>query len=374
MEIHRFLPRERFQTLLDELSREGYEIMGPQVREHAVVFAPLSRVEQLPVGIRDTQSPGNYRLEQTGSQRCFDWAVGPLAIKPITFPGREALWHSEPQADGSLHFEAHPITSQPTAIIGVRACDLAGLLVHDHHFMHGGSHEHKYRDPYYIARRKDLLLIAVHCTHPASTCFCAATGDGPRARYGFDIALSEQDEGFIVEAHTERGAAIMNKLDTLEATPEQFADADAAIKEAAQKQQRGLPHTDIPAMLMKAMEHPRWNEVAQRCLACGNCTAVCPTCFCQTNVEEIAPDGARTTHYRQWETCFSPHHSYIHGITIRAERPHRYRQWLTHKFGTWVEQYGRSGCVGCGRCITWCPVGIDVTEELAALNEEPKIG
>ena len=369
MKKQRFLPRERFQSLIDELSNEGYRVVGPQVRDHAIVFAPLEHVEQLPVGISDQQAPGAYRLEQGASPRCFDWAVGPQALKPMTFPGREVLWHSEPQADGSLRFEEQPVASRPTAVIGARACDLAGLMVHDHHFIHGD-----YRDPYYLARRQDLLLIAVHCTHPASTCFCAATDDGPRAHYGFDLALSELDDGFIVEAHTERGTAIMDTLDTLEVTAEQLSDADAAIAAAAQKQQRHLPETSLPRMLLKAMEHPRWNEVAQRCLACGNCTAVCPTCFCQTNAEDVSPDGLRTTHYRQWETCFSPHHSYIHGIVIRAERPHRYRQWLTHKFGTWVEQYGRSGCVGCGRCITWCPVGIDVTEELAALNQEPSNG
>jgi sulfhydrogenase subunit beta (sulfur reductase) len=366
MKIQRFLPRDRFQTLLGTLRAEGYEVVGPQVRDHALVFAPLSNVAQLPTGIRDHQAPGHYRLEASDSPRCFDWAVGPQALKPLTFPGREILWHSEPKADGSLRFEENIPKTRPTAVLGVRACDLAGLLIHDHHFVHGD-----FCDPYYLARRKDMLLIAVHCTRPASTCFCAATGDGPRARYGFDLALSELDEGFILEAHTDLGTAIMDKLDTLEVTPQQLAAADTAITAAAQ-QQRGLPDTNLPAMLQNAMEHPQWQQVAQRCLACGNCTAVCPTCFCQTNLEEVSADGTRTTHYRHWESCFSPQHSYIHGITIRAERPHRYRQWLSHKFGTWVEQYGRSGCVGCGRCISWCPVGIDVTAELAALCKEPR--
>lgn len=357
----RFLAREAFQSLLDELVKAGFGIIGPQVRDHAIVYAPLTRTEQLPVGITDTQAPGYYRLNNNQTKHFFSWANGPQALKTITFPGREPLWHSQRNEDGYLQFEEQVVESTPIAVLGVRACDLAALLIHDHHFIHGD-----FRDPYYLARRKALFLIAVHCHHAADTCFCASTGDGPRASYGFDIGLSELDAGFILEAHTEQGQAIINRLNTVEAGEAQIRKADAAIDNAAQ-QQREIPKQSLPERLLQNPDHPHWKTVAERCLACGNCTAVCPTCFCQNTVEEISVSGNRATHYREWETCFSQQHSYIHGITIRTERRDLYRQWLTHKFGAWVEQYGRSGCVGCGRCIAWCPVGIDVTEELHAL-------
>ncbi|MBV8527642.1 MAG: 4Fe-4S dicluster domain-containing protein, partial [Candidatus Dormibacteraeota bacterium] len=109
---------------------------------------------------------------------------------------------------------------------------------------------------------------------------------------------------------------------------------------------------------------------AQRCLACGNCTMQCPTCFCSDLVDE--PDVvAGDARVRRWASCFEQDYSHIHGGSVRTSTRARYRQWLTHKLGTWWEQFGTSGCVGCGRCIAWCPVGIDITDEVRALREQP---
>ena len=133
------------------------------------------------------------------------------------------------------------------------------------------------------------------------------------------------------------------------------------MQEAAQQQTRSLPSHNLRDALFANLEHPRWEDVAERCLSCGNCTSVCPTCFCHSETDETALDGDHSLHARQWDSCFTQGHSYIHGMTIRADTRTRYRQWLTHKLGSWHDQYGRSGCVGCGRCIAWCPVGIDIT-------------
>ncbi|MBB3190682.1 4Fe-4S dicluster domain-containing protein [Halomonas cerina] len=366
MKVQRFLPRDRFPSLLDRLSEAGYDILGPQVRDHAIVFDTLASVDQLPLGITDEQAPGHYRLSASSSGRYFDWATGPQALKPLTFVPREPLWTSETRDDGTLVFRESPPEARPTAVIGVRACDLAALAIHDRHFLHGAV-----PDPHYRARRESLFLIAVNCSRSADTCFCIATGDGPRVRYGHDLALSELDDGFVVEAHTGRGRDLLDSLATTEVTLDQLQAAEAGSAQAADQQHRRLPAGSLPDQLQAAVAHPHWQDLNDRCLTCGNCTSVCPTCFCQTHVDERSLDGREAHHARQWETCFNPDHSYIHGVTIRAERPQRYRQWLTHKFGTWVEQFGRSGCVGCGRCITWCPVGIDVTEELAALCQAP---
>ena len=109
--------------------------------------------------------------------------------------------------------------------------------------------------------------------------------------------------------------------------------------------------------------------MAERCLTCGNCTLVCPTCFC-TNVEDVGDlTGDHAERWRVWDTCFSVDYSYIHGGSVRPSGRARYRQWLTHKLATWHDQFDSSGCVGCGRCITWCPVGIDITQEVAAIRE-----
>ncbi len=348
--------------LFDALCAGGYRCVGPQARDGAVVFDTLSGVEDLPLGVTDEQAPGRYRLKPGDGQRHFAWANGPQALKPLLFAPHEPLWRVERNADGRLAFAACTPAPEKIAVIGVRGCDLAAMALQDQHFLKG-----PYDDPYYRARRNNLFLIAVHCSHPADTCFCVSTGDGPAAEGGFDLVLSELDDGFIVASGTPAGAEFMSRLDLAPVRDAQREAAEREIQAAAQRQQRRLPGRDLKQSLFANLEHPRWDEVAGRCLSCGNCTSVCPTCFCHGEVEMPALDGAVSEHARQWDSCFTQGHSYIHGKVLRAETRLRYRQWLTHKLGSWHDQYGRSGCVGCGRCISWCPVGIDVTEEATAI-------
>ena len=353
-----FLPRARFQTLLDVLQQAGYRCVGPQLRDGAIVYDTLVQAERLPQGMRDFQGPGSYRLEKTASPRLFSCANGPQALKPFLFAPRESLWRCERNASGEILFSEIKPPAESLAIIGVRACDLAALRLQDQHFLEGA-----FSDSYYAARRQSLFLVAVHCAHPVATCFCASTGDGPRARRGFDMALSELDDGYLVETGSDKGRALADQLPLVAATAAHRETADGEVEEAARRQIRNLPSRNLRDVLFSNLSHPRWEEVATRCLSCGNCTAVCPTCFCHGEIDETALDGRDSLHARQWDSCFSQGHSYIHGMTIRADTRTRYRQWLTHKLGSWHEQYGRSGCVGCGRCITWCPVGIDITQE-----------
>ncbi len=358
----RVLARAELAALLAALAHAGYRCVGPQLRDGTIVYDELANVAALPHGVHTTQAPGAYRVQTGAGARCFAWANGPQALKPFTFAPREVLWRAERGADGAVRFVEAAAAVEPLAVLGVRACDLAALHLQDQHFLQGVA-----RDRHYAARREALFLIAVHCTHPAATCFCASTGDGPRAEAGYDLALSECDDGFLVEVGSARGAAIAAALPLADASPAQCAAAAQEVAQAARAQARALPARDLRARLFANLEHARWEDVASRCLACGNCVAVCPTCFCHAELEEPALDGAASVHVRQWDACFTKGHSYIHGLTIRADRRTRYRQWLTHKLGGWHDQYGRSGCVGCGRCISWCPVGIDITEEAGAI-------
>jgi ferredoxin len=360
-----FLPRADLQRLLDTLTRAGYRCLGPQARDGAIVYDALASAADLPAGYRDRQAPGSYRLENGGSSRCFAWANGPQALKPLVFRPRESLWRATRAGDGKIAFEPLAPRAERLAVIGVRACDLAALALQDAHFLKDGA-----RDPHYAAAREGLFLIAAHCAHPADTCFCASTGDGPRATAGHDLALAELDDGYVVEAGSERGAEVLAGLALAPASAEQRQQAGREIAAGAARQRRRLPGRDLRAGLFARLDHPRWEEVAGRCLACANCTSVCPTCFCHAEVEHPRLDGGASEHAREWDSCFTMGHSHIHGFTVRADRRTRYRQWLTHKLGSWHEQYGRSGCVGCGRCISWCPVGIDITEEAAAICAE----
>jgi sulfhydrogenase subunit beta (sulfur reductase) len=357
-----FLPRTALTQLLEVLVQAGYRCLGPQLRDGAIVYDTLRSVQDLPRGVRDLQAPGRYRIETSDSQRCFAWANGPQALKPLLFSPHETLWHATRDVQGTLQFEETAAVAEALAVIGVRACDLAALRLHDQHFLAG-----TYPDPTYRARRAALLIVAVHCTHPADTCFCASTGDGPRASQDFDLALSELDDGYLVEAGSEAGQRIAARLPLENASAARQDQAQADNEHAARTQLRRLPSRNLRAVLAANLEHPRWQEVAERCLSCGNCTSVCPTCFCHSERDEPALDGQSSAHLRQWDSCFTQGHSYIHGLTVHAGTRERYRQWLTHKLGSWHDQFGRSGCVGCGRCISWCPVGIDITEEAAAI-------
>lgn len=364
-----FLPRSAFDALINALVQVGYRCVGPQVRDGAIVYDSLHAARDLPYAIRDHQKPGSYRLDDGVGARCFAWANGPQALKPLLFHPHEVLWQAQRDADGGLRFVAAVAEPEKLAVIGVRACDLAALRLHDQHFL-----ESTVVDPGYQARRAGMFLVAVHCTHPADTCFCASTGDGPRATKGFDLALSEQDDGFLVEVGSEAGERIVASLPLEPASATRRQAADAEIDAAARGQVRRLPSRHLRDALFARLEHPRWQQVAERCLACGNCTSVCPTCFCHREQDEPAFDGGTSRHTRDWDSCFTQGHSYIHGLTVRADTRARYRQWLTHKLAGWHDQFGRSGCVGCGRCISWCPVAIDITEEVAALvGEAPHV-
>ena len=366
----RLLRREQFQQFLELLVGQGYRCVGPRVRDGAIVFDELTAVDHLPTGMVDDQAPGRYRLRDTGSSRWFEWATGPQAIKPLTFAPRETLWRAQRDAQGAITFTTPDRQAARVAVIGVRGCDLAALALQDQHFL-GGIHP----DPAYRARREALFIVAVHCARSAATCFCVSTGDGPAAQQGYDLVLGELEDRFTLAAGSDIGARVLDELvaafDLPAADPSDEAAVTAQVEQAAASQSRVLPGRDLRAGLAANLDHPQWDDVAARCLACGNCTSVCPTCFChrEADVPELA--GAASDHQREWDSCFSGDHGYIAGWNIRQEPRYRYQQWLTHKLGAWHDQYGRSGCVGCGRCIAWCPTGIDITDEAALLGVTP---
>ena len=356
-----FLARPHAQVLIDVLLGAGYRVLGPRVQDAVVGFGEVGRIEELTPGLRESQAPGHYRLEAAADGRWFGWTVGPQALKPLLFPPREVLWRSVRDAAGGLRFEPPEEAAPAVAVFGVRACDLAALALLDAHFLGGPA-----PDQGYAVRRERLLTVGVDCARSAPTCFCVSTGDGPMLVSGYDIGLAELDDGLLVWPGTAAGAAIVDLLPLDKALPDQLAEAAEAGNRAAASQQRRLPSRHLARALFASLDHPRWRQVGARCLACGNCTAVCPTCFCHAARSEPSL-AAAAEQVREWDSCFSAEHSLLHGHPLRPDAAARYRQWLTHKLGGWHAQYGRSGCVGCGRCLTWCPVGIDLVAEAGAI-------
>jgi ferredoxin len=363
----RILERRDFQRLLDALTESGYQVVGPTVRDGAIVYDEIASESDLPVGLTDEQDAGGYRLKRRPDQALFGYVVGPQSWKKFLFPPRLLLWRARRNADGFAITEG-PRDSAPLACLGVRSCELHAIAIQDKVFLQ--------TDPVYRARREALFLIAVNCTQAGGTCFCVSMKTGPRARAGFDLSLTEVLDGerhhFVVEVGSERGAEILGRLPQRAASADEAAEIDRAEERASQQMGRSMETAGIKELLYRNYENPRWAQVAERCLSCANCTLVCPTCFC-SSVEEVTDlTGEHAERWRSWDSCFTMDFSHIHGGSVRTSTRSRYRQWLTHKLGTWIDQFGTSGCVGCGRCITWCPVGIDITEEVRAIREDEK--
>ena len=352
--------------LVDALRARGFRVLGPTVSNGAIVYDDLESADALPIGWTDHQDGGTYRLERRTDDARFGYAVGPHSWKRYLFPPRVRLWHAQRNGDGLASIEEEPLDDTPLAFLGVRSCELHAIRIQDRVFL-GGSHV----DRDYAARREAAFLVAVNCFEPAGTCFCSSMGTGPKAAAGYDLALTELLDGehrFLVEAGSERGAEVLAELSSRSATAADLAAASASVDSAVQKMGRSLDTHDIRDLLARNLDHPRWDDVAERCLTCGNCTLVCPTCFCTAVEDETDLAGGEAGRWRVWDTCFSVDYSYIHGGSVRPSGRSRYRQWLTHKLGTWHDQFDSSGCVGCGRCIAWCPVGIDITQEVAAIR------
>jgi sulfhydrogenase subunit beta (sulfur reductase) len=367
------LEADHLENLIQAVVRKGYQVVGPTVRDGAIVYGEIQSLKDLPKGWTDEQRPGNYRLKRRDDEALFGYAVGPQSWKKYTHPAEVRLWSAERKDNTFRILNNEDKPEPPRAFLGARACELAALALQDRVLL-----ADRYCDPIYDRHRRGVFIVAVQCTQAAATCFCVSMGTGPQVSAGFDLVLTELLDStghrFLVAAGTDRGAEILSELKVVPATEEDARDAAARVEAAAKQQVRGIDTTGIKEFLYENFEHPRWDNVADRCLTCANCTMVCPTCFC-TSIEDVSDiSGEHAERWRRWDSCFTQSFSYIHGGSVRTSAKARYRQWMTHKLASWIDQFGTSGCVGCGRCITWCPVGIDITEEVRAMREGEKDG
>ncbi len=360
------IDRAGLGSLITRLREGGYRTLGPTVADGAIVLGEIDSIADLPQGWHDTQGPGTYRLTSGEDGELFGWAVGPQSAKRELWPPRSVVWRAAGGGGDPAPIGASEGPKAPIALVGVRPCEVAAIGILD-----GVLGRSPVPDPDFVAARRDLFVCTVECGRPSASCFCESMGSGPSAESGFDLALTEirdvDGERFLVRAGSERGAAVLAGIRTLPAEERDLKAREAVVAGARAGLVRRVDTAGLPRLLERTLENPRWSEVAARCLSCGNCTQVCPTCFC-VSIEDVTDVTTGIERHRRWASCFEVGHSYLHGGAVRPSTRARYRQWLTHKLGTWFEQFGTSGCVGCGRCLTWCPVGIDLTEEVAALR------
>ena len=367
------LESNELDHLIEILKHRGYKVIGPTLRDSAIIYDELTKADDLPIGWEDEQSNGTYHLKKRNDAAVFGWTVGPQSFKKFLFPPVQKIFTTIKNKKGfDLPNSKKQALQEPAstrfAFFGVRPCDLNAISIQDKVFLRG-----PFLDTFYERKRADTFIVAVNCGKAGGTCFCASMNTGPKAIIGFDLALTEVINNthhyFIVEVGTEFGNDILKNLKYTQATDDDIAVANEIIKKTVEQMGRVLNTTNLKDILYQNSEHPRWEQVAARCLTCTNCTMVCPTCFC-TTVEDVTDlAGKQADRIRKWDSCFTLDFSYIHGGSVRSSVKARYRQWVTHKLASWVDQFGGFGCVGCGRCITWCPVGIDITEEAQAIRE-----
>jgi len=358
------IEKPAFNLLLSRLKDEGYQSIGPRIKNESLVYEQIESLDDLPQGYSTEQKPGYFRLIREKHNRYFDIIPGAHSWKQFLFPSRIELF--------SLHKHGKSwenTTGQPEipsyAFIGVRACELAAIQIQDNIFMRSD-----FTDPIYRARRQRVFIVSVNCTHPAGTCFCTSMGTGPRVKEMFDLNLTELDDVFVLTIGSEIARRMMTGIPFEDASGYVLTNVEHKLNHAEQQMRRRLDTSDLPELIVEHLDHPYWNEIGKRCLSCGSCTQVCPTCFCWDTTDEMSLDGKSTKRTRVWDSCFNPGYSHQAGGNTRPTIYSRYRQWLSHKLGTWKQQYGTLGCVGCGRCITWCPAEIDITEEISALRNE----
>ena len=357
--------------LLEELKRQSYKTIGPTIQESAIVYDEIRDVNDLPAGWTEEQEKGHYRLKKREDEALFGYNVGPHSWKKFLSPPEVRLWSAKRSKNGfDIPDENDDIPKY--AFIGVRSCDLNAIQILDRVFLSGD-----YQDKIYGECRRDNFIVALNCTEAGGTCFCASMGTGPKNQSGFDLALTEvitdDSHYFVAEIGSEKGSNVMEAIHWEIAEPDIVQFADELIEKTALSMGRKLNTERLRDLLFANYKHHEWDEVANRCLSCANCTMVCPTCFCHTVEETTDLDGDHAERWRIWDSCFTLGFSYIHGGSVRKTTLSRYRQWMTHKLASWQDQFGTFGCVGCGRCITWCPVGIDITEIAEAIRSDSEL-
>jgi ferredoxin len=354
-----------FDSLIPLLRDRGYDVIGPTIRNGTIVLDHLEEASDLPIGWTDRQEKGSYAIEERGDDAYFGYTVGPRTFKRWLFPPRQTILTIE-HAETGLRFRPEPPTEERYAFFGIRACELAAIAIQDRVFA-----DEAFADPHYVDRRRSSFAVGVNCAVAGATCFCDSMGTGPECTSGYDIVVTEIVSGdrheFVLESAGVEGNEIVEAMEGRPMTPADRKEVHSIIAETTSHMGRSMPAGETYGLLTENLEHPIWDAIADRCLNCTNCTLVCPTCFCST-MEDLTDLDGTATRTRRWDSCFNREFTYLHGHAVRFTTKSRYRQWMTHKLAYWHDQFGTSGCVGCGRCITWCPAGIDITEEIAELR------
>lgn len=359
------LSKKQLKQLFALLKQEAFSLIGPVVKDGVISYEEVPVLEELASSVQDKQSPAFYSLKKTNKPYFFSYANGFSSLKKFFFPAQRELFSLKRDKNKRFNIFYPDKPNKKLAFFGIKPCDLAALVVQDKIFMEGD-----YQDIYYQNLRKNSFIVVANCTHPSENCFCTSFNTGPavKNKESLDISLTEILEAdkhyFIAEAFSERAREYFRKLKVPLAKEKDKKMFNKTIEKSARKIKKRVNEEEIKKFFPLSYENYYWREIGKRCLGCGNCTLVCPSCFCSTVLEKSNIGATEAERVKVWDSCFNVEFSYIHPAAVRKNIYSRYRQWLMHKFFNWYKQFKTSGCVGCGRCISWCPVGIDVRDEV----------
>lgn len=358
----KILRKENLASWVGNLIQD-YEVIGPIQKGEEIAFRPIGSVKEL----------------------ALNYITPMLSPKGLLYPPREVLFTFR---KGEGFTEVEPKLRRKRIIFGVHPCDLNAILILDRVFLGGyeactepfdGVYTERGRsaqdklsrsDGYYRARRENTLLVALTCSRVGEKCFCASMGFGPSLEEGYDLLLTDLNDRYLVEIGSVSGQEMLKKASLEEASPQDKETKERKLKALEEEMPKTVDTQDLPHILRRNLRHPVWAKYKDICLACANCTMVCPTCYCYDMADRTELDLEEGVRERSWDSCFNPEFAQVHGGNFRAGRDSRLRQFVCHKMSYWTEQYGCFGCVGCGRCIAWCPVGIDITEIIGEIRSD----
>ena len=294
---------DQFHRLLDSIQEGGYKLLGPMIQNEAIIYDEIHSPQDLPIGWTDEQDPGRYRLKRRSDEAYFGYNLGQHSWKKYLFPPSEKLFSARKENGRVIFQESFP-PIEKMAFIGIRACEIRALLVQDKVFKNKIDTYMQYQK-----RRDNLFIMAVSCTKSVNTCFCASMNAGPEVTDGYDLALTEiiddHEHYFVISIGSAKGQAFCDPLVLELAGEAQCEAARCAVEKNREHMVRHVDNEHVHDMLSKSFNCKRWDEVAERCINCANCTLVCPTCFCSDSEDQASLDGRESERWQTWDSCFN---------------------------------------------------------------------
>jgi sulfhydrogenase subunit beta (sulfur reductase) len=332
------IKKEDIADFLDTLLKD-YEVFAPVKRDRLVVFDQI----------------------HSGREAFLTFTATVMSPKEILLPQSETLF-TYSSTDSAADLEVPSGREKPRLIFGIHPCDVKSLVFLDRIF-----NEEEYKDVYYLERRKGMVVVSMGCIKPRLTCFCTSVGGGPFSTEGSDLQLVDIGDEYVVQVLSDKGEKLLGKARLEDAGEDKVSLMRRVAEDAEASMAPKLNIDGLKEKLDKMFDDPIWDVLTEKCLSCGVCTYLCPTCYCFDIVDEARVSGGERI--RLWDSCQFPLFTLqASGENPRPTSKERYRQRIMHKFSYLIDNCGRIGCVGCGRCVTECPVNLDIRQIITAIS------